>query len=409
MNLRKRSYFFWFVIVMSFSLLKGGAQPVMESNLRQLVSANSGFGFRLLRELAGQKAPGNIFISPYSISSVLQMISTGARGSTREELQEVLGITGFTSANMNAAYDSLSQSIGETQSNVALNIANAVWYRTGAPLDQEFGAVNEKFYKATLAPLDFSDPHGVQTMNDWASQNTHGKIQTIIQPPISPQTAIILANAIYFKGTWLNQFDPKRTRPRPFHLANGIQLQAPMMEQSRTFLYQTGSGFQAVQLFYSGQRLEMEVLLPDADSSLEALLNRLDEKNWQNTILPGFHENRGTLVLPRLKLRYGAELKSPLAALGLKTALSGSADFSGMSASRLFLSEIKHQSYVEVNEEGTEAAAATTGVMALASMRNQPQPFQMIVDRPFLFVISDHLTKSILFLGLIYDPESSGK
>jgi serine protease inhibitor len=407
MNLNRGWYFFLLITAMSFSLLKGAAQPTKESGQQQLVSANTGFGFRLLKELAGAKAGDNLFISPYSISCVLQMISNGARGNTQEELREVLGITGLTTATMNVAYESLSQSISSTQSNALLNIANAVWYRTGAPLNSEFSSVNEKFYQASLAPLDFSDPHSAELMNDWASKNTHGKIRTIIQSPIPADTAIVLANAIYFKGTWLNQFDPKQTKPRAFHLANGSERQVPMMEQTRAFRYQAGSGFQALQLFYSGNRLEMQILLPDPNSSLEALLGQLDAKTWQNAVLPGFRENRGTLVLPRFKLRYGAELKNPLAALGLKSASSRGADFSGMSPSRLFLSQIKHQSFVEVNEEGTEAAAATTGVMALASIRNQPQPFQMIVDRPFLFVISHEATKSILFIGAIFDPGSS--
>jgi serine protease inhibitor len=409
MNLKRGWYDLLLVLVMSATFPKTLAQSTSESAQQELASANAGFGFRLLKELAGEKTQANIFISPYSISSVLQMIGNGARGRTREELLDVLGISSLTGAAMNDAYESLSRSIGSTQTNALLNIANAVWYRAGSPIDSQFASVNEKFYRATLAPLDFSDPHSSQTMNDWASQNTHGRIKTIIQPPIPPDTAIVLANAIYFKGTWLNQFDPKQTKPRDFHMVNGTRQQIPMMEQTRSFRYQEGAGFQAVQLFYSGKRLEMEILLPEPNSNLATFLSQLDAKTWQNSVLPTFREDRGTLVLPRFKLRYGAELKQPLATLGLKNVLSPNADFSGMSSSRLFLSQIKHQSFVEVNEEGTEAAATTTGVMALASIRNQPQPFQMIVDRPFLFVISDEATKSILFMGAVFDPGSSGQ
>jgi serpin B len=406
MNLNRGWYFFALLMAMSFSILKGASQSMADTAQHQLVSANTGFGFRLLKQLGDQERGHNVFISPYSISSVLEMITCGARGSTLEELQQTLGTKAMTTANLNLAYEGLDESISNTETNALLRIANAVWFRAGVSLNPEFASVNENFYKATLAPLDFSNPHSAETMNDWASQNTQGKIKKIIQPPVPADTAVILANAIYFKGTWLNPFDRKQTKPRPFHLIKGNEEQLPMMEQTRSFRYQTGSGFQAVQLFYTGNRLEMEVLLPDSDSSLEALLSRLDEKIWQNTVLPGFHENRGTLVLPRFKLRYGAELKKPLGAMGMATALSPAADFSGMSSSKLFLSAIKHQSFVEVNEEGTEAAAATTGVMALASMRIQPQPFHMIADRPFLFVISDHATGSILFLGLIFDPGS---
>jgi serpin B len=402
----KSSYVYWVVFAMSFSLAKGSGQSSADTNLQQLALANTGFAFRLLKELAHKQPGANVFISPYSISSVLQMISNGARGHTREELGTALGTTGLSPEEMNAAYDNLSHSISDTQSNVLLSIANALWYRTGAQLDAGFVTVNRKFYGATLSALDFSDPRSAQTMNDWAAQSTRGKIQTIIQPPISADTAIVLANAIYFKGTWLNPFDPKQTKPRAFHLNNGSDEPLPMMEQTRTFLYREGGGFQAVQLPYVGKRLQMQILLPETNSNVPAILGQLDATAWQNTVLPGFRENRGTLVLPRFKLRYGAELKSPLAALGLRSALSPGADFSAMSSSRLYLSKVKHQSFVEVNEEGTEAAAVTTGIMALASFRIEPQPFQMVVDRPFLFFISDQVTKSILFMGAVFDPGS---
>lgn len=181
-----------------------------------------------------------------------------------------------------------------------------------------------------------------------------------------------------------------------------------MMQQTRAFSYQEGAGFQALQLPYAGKRLQMEVLLPATNSNLSELVGRLDAQMWQSTILPEFKERRGTLIMPRFTLRYGADLKPPLVAMGLKDAWSTDADFSGMSSNRLFLSKVKHQSFVEVNEQGTEAAAVTTSVMALASFRNEPPPFQMIVDRPFLFLISDRVTGSILFIGAVYDPGATG-
>ncbi len=382
------------------------AQSRAETAESELVSGNTAFGFRLLKELAREQNRANIFISPYSISSVLEMVSNGARGKAREELEQLLGTSGLSMENMNSAYAGLNQSISSAQTNLVLNIANAIWYRSGAQLNGDFAGANEKYYHAELAGLDFADPASIQRMNQWAAQNTQGRIQSIIQPPIPPETTMVLANAIYFKGTWLNQFDPKATRERAFHLAGGDDRQVPMMEQTRTFSYQTGPEFQAIQLFYAGKRLEMDIFLPETNSTLEALLGQLDAQSWPKSILPGFRQDKGTLVLPRLKLRYGEELKKPLANLGLKSALSPRADFSGMSTSPLFLNEVKHQSFVELNEEGTEAAAVTTGVMALASVRNQPQPFQMVVDRPFLFLISDQATKSILFMGLIFDPKS---
>ncbi len=405
-NYLNRRCLLWLTLCMTFSMMKAPAQSSDETAKDSLVSANTGFGFRLLKQLAQAQPRKNIFISPYSVSSVLQMVSNGARGQTHQELQTVLGTTGLSAASMNSANAALGAFIRSAQSNLVLNIANAIWYRKGAEVLGDFAAANQKYYQAELSGLDFSDPASAQLMNQWAAQNTQGRIQTIIQPPIPPQTTLVLANAIYFKGTWLNQFDPKQTRPRTFHLAAGGERSTPMMQQTRDFSYQSGPGFQAVQLFYSGKRLEMEIFLPATNSTLEAFLGQLDAQSWQDTWLPGFRESKGTLVLPRFKLRYGAELSKPLMALGLRTALSPAADFSGMSPSRLFLSEVKQESFVQVNEEGTEAAAVTTGVMALASVRNQPPPFQMVVDRPCLFLISDQATKSILFMGMVFDPGS---
>jgi serpin B len=397
----------WLVFALALPMSKTVAQTNTSTDQQQLVVANSGFGFRLLKELAREERHANLFISPYSISSVLQMLSTGARGQTLEELRKVLGIERMSPTRIDLAYQSLAHSISD-QTNVLLDLANALWYRTRAQLNSDFVEANEKFYQATLSALDFSDPHSAQVMNDWAAEHTKGKIKTIIEPPISADTAMIIANAIYFKGTWLDPFDPKQTRRRPFHAANGKEEPVPMMQQTRTFAYQEGPGFQAVQLAYAGKGLEMEVLLPATNSSLEELVARMDSQFWQGTVLPAFQETRGTLVMPRFSLRYGAELKGSLMALGLKSAWNGNADFSGMSPSRLFLSEVKHQSFVEVNEKGTEAAAVTTGVVALAAFRDQPPPFQMIVDRPFLFLISDKGTGSILFIGAVHDPGGAG-
>jgi serine protease inhibitor len=388
---------------MSATGIKARGQAGSDAGQPRLVSANLDFGFRLLKELSAEKPQANIFISPYSIASVLQMVGTGARGQTQQELRQVLGTAGLGTDEVNAAYQQLTHSL-LSQTNAILTIANALWYRQGAQLKPEFVEVNQQFYGARLSALDFSDPKSAQVMNHWAAEQTHGKIPTIISPPIAPDTAMVLANAIYFKGTWLNQFDPKQTQARAFHLLAGTEQPVPMMRQTRSFLYQEGEGLQAVQLPYAGRELVMQILLPETNSSLQALVGRMDSDFWEKSFLPRFQQRKGTLVFPRFTLRYGADLKAPLSALGVKSALSGGADFSGMSSSQLFLSDIKHQSFVEVNEQGTEAAAVTTGVMALASFRNQPPPFEMVVDRPFLFLITDQRTKCIVFAGLVFAP-----
>ena len=406
----KRPGFAGFVllgVLFSMSTTCTDGQTALPANETRLVSADSDFCFRLIKELSSEQPRANLFVSPFSISSVLQMLSNGARGRTQRELEQVLGTSDLEIGQMNRAYESLGQAIKNDRTNEVLSLANALWYRKGARIQPEFEAVNKQCYGADIEALDFADPASARVMNDWAARSTHGRIKTIIQPPLAPDTAMIIANAIYFKGTWLAPFDPKQTKPRSFHLGAGGDKQTPMMPQTRSFEYLETPDFQAVQLAYAGNRLQMEVLLPATNSTVDALVGKLNAQFWQQTVLRGFHSSRGTLVLPKFRMRYSTELNKPLSVLGLKSAWSSQADFSGISSSPLFVSQIRHQSFVDVNEQGTEAAAVTTGVMALASFRNQPPPFEMIVDRPFLFVISDRRTQCILFVGAVYDPGSS--
>jgi serine protease inhibitor len=377
------------------------ASPTDEA---KLVSGDTSFGFGLLQELAKEQPAQNVFISPYSISTVLQMVCNGAGGATREEMARVLGTSGLEAGALNRAYKGLNQSVRDAETNVVLNIANAIWYRMGVELRPAFVSANKDYYDATMEALDFASPATAGIVNAWAEKNTHGRIKNIIAGRLPGDTAMVLANAIYFKGTWERQFDPKATKQRAFHLAGSSQKQVPMMERTGEFAYQEGNGCQAVRLPYAGRRLGMYVLLPEAGSSAEKLLASLNGEMWQDKLLPQLKTRKGTLALPRFKLEFGAELKGPLEAMGMKLPFSHGADFSGMSASPLFLSAVKHKSFVEVNEQGTEAAAATVGVMSLAIARPITPPFEMVVDRPFVFVIGDNVTKAVLFMGVVFDP-----
>ena len=370
----------------------------------KLVSADTGFAFGLLKELAREEPAKNVFISPYSISTVLQMVGNGAAGGTREEMARVLGTSGLEAEALNAACKDLAESVRSAQADVVLNIANAIWYSVGVELRPRFVSLNKDFFGATLDALDFTDPRTGGIINAWADKNTHGRIKQIVAGRLPGDTQVFLANAIYFKGSWERKFDPKQTKEHAFNLTDGGQKQIPMMQQSGEFDYQEGNGCQAVRLPYTGRRLGMYVLLPKTGSSAEKLLATLNAEVWQNQLRRQFHSCKGSLVFPRFKLEYGAELKRPLTALGMTLPFSRAADFSAMSATPLYLSAVKHKSFVEVNEEGTEAAAVTTARMALLSARPPDPPFEMVVDRPFLFVIEDNLTNAILFVGVVLDP-----
>jgi serpin B len=241
-------------------------------------------------------------------------------------------------------------------------------------------------------------------MNAWASEKTHGRIKRIADGLINEQTALFLANAIYFKGKWLVPFDVKSTMDRPFHLQSGQQKKIPMMDREGLFAYLRAVGYQAVRLEYQDWNLAMYVFLPDVGSSPGKILNRMSGDTWDHVTKPGFNERQGRVVLPRFRLEYGVEMEGYLRALGIKAAF-GKADFSGISSGRLFISAVRQRTFVQVNEEGTEAAAVTGVPMDSGIEENPPKPFEMIVDRPFLFLIEDQRTGIILFTGIVYDPQ----
>jgi serpin B len=372
------------------------------SDQTKLVAANTGFAFDLFQQIARGQPDANIFISPFSVSTVLQMIDHGAVGATKQEMNRVLQVDDLPVETLNAASASLNQSL-KSQTNVILELANAIWYKSGIPLKPEFVAVNKDFFAAELGAVNFDSPQSAQTINSWASRNTHGKIQDVVRWPFDPATRVVLANAIYFKGKWARPFDRKDTKPHLFFVVGGGKKEVPTMWQHGRFAYQSGDDFQAVRLPYAGRRLWMDVYLPGTNSSLTKLLVHFNNTLERNKMLAEFMQREGTLALPRFKLEYSVGLNDSLQALGMKRAFHG-ADFSAMSDESLEVSEVKQKSYVEVNEEGTEAAAVTTGIMQTTAILQPQPPFEMIVDRPFFFVIEDFRTQSILFMGVVNDP-----
>ena len=399
-----------FLLTPFLALLAGlpqaGAAP---ADAQKLAAANNGFAFKLLKQLAQDQSAANIFISPYSASTVLQMVGNGAAGRTKTEMQQVLGTIGLPDATVNKANKEIAQSLNSGNTNVILTTANAIWYRQGKPAKPEFIACNRQFYGATVDALNFADPHAVDIINAWANEKTHGKISRIADGMIDPiYTRLFLANAVYFKGKWADPFDAHDTKDRPFYLRGGGQKIIPMMTKSKTFTYRRGTGYQGVRLPYQNENLAMYVFLPDTGSSLEKLLGILNGDSWQRITKPGFGEKEGTVVLPKFKLEYSVELIQPLEALGMKTAFDvDQADFSGI-ATNLYISAARQKTFGEVKEEGTEAAAVTGMAGLVASAPMPPiNPFTMIVDRPFLFLIEDNQTETILFMGVMFDPATN--
>jgi serpin B len=393
------------VLLFSAGLTVLAAAP---ADQEKLAAANTGFAFDLLKQIAGEQPGTNIFISPFSVSTVLQMVGNGAVGETKAEMQRVLKTAGLPAETLNAACKDLNQSLN-SQTNVILNLANAIWHQEGVRLKPAFVSDNKNFFSAELTGVDFEKPESALTINHWADTSTHGKIKEVVQWPFPPLTRVILANAIYFKGKWDRPFDKQATKDHAFKvLPGGTSKQVPTMWQHGHFNYQQGDGFQAVRLPYAGGRLQMYLFLPDTNSSPPKLLAGFNADTWRDKILPKFQDQEGALALPRFKLDYDVLLNDPLQALGMRQAFdSHNADFSAMADEPLFVSEVKQKSFVEVNEEGTEAAAVTTVTMRAMAVFRPEKPFEMIVDRPFLFVIGDNSTKSVLFMGIISDPTAN--
>jgi serine protease inhibitor len=409
MNVKSSSLSFvtWLIFAALWLALTSTEQAAPSPDAEKLVSANTGFAFKLLKEINRGQPEKNVFISPYGVSTVLQMVGNGAGGTTKEEMRQALGIVGLSQPVQNEASLDLSRMVQAETTNVLLDTANAVWYRKGIDVKAEFISCNQEFYQATVEGLDFADPASAGIINSWVNEKTHGRIPGMISGPIRPTVLLYLANAVYFKGKWSIPFEPKDTKDREFHLRGGRVKKLPTMFQADNFWYRRGTGYQAVRLPYKDWTLGMYIFLPDTNSSPEKLLGIMNGDNWQRVTVPGFSDRKGTLVLPRFKFDYGVDLQPPLRALGIKSAFADKADFSALCKEPAFISEAQQKTFVEVNEEGTEAVAATMMTIEMGIEMNPPKPFEMIVDRPFLFVIEHSETKSILFMGIIFDPAAT--
>lgn len=387
-------------------------QPdVPAPDMTELVRGNTAFAFDLYRALR-EKEEGNFFYSPFSISIALAMAWAGARGKTERQMAETLHFT-LPPDRLHAAFNALDLELarrgqgakGKDEKRFRLHIFNALWGQKGYRFLPEFLETLARHYDAGLRLLDFaSDPEGARkTINDWVSEQTEGRIRDLIPPgAIDTLTRLVLTNAIYFNAAWANPFDPAETRDGAFHLLDGSQVTVPMMRQTAGYRYAAGDGFQAVELPYDGRELAMVILLPDADR-FEEFERSLDAGRLEE-ILSGLADQEVTLTMPRFRVESDFSLKDTLTAMGMPVAFEpGRADFSGMNGRRdLYISAVLHKAFVAVDENGTEAAAATAVIFKEAGA--PMQPVEVTVDHPFIFLIRDLQTGAILFIGRVVNP-----
>ena len=371
----------------------------------RLVKASTSFGFNLFDRIAKQDTNKNVFISPASVSIALSMTYNGASGETQQAIAKALELQGLKIDEVNDFNRNIQQLLANGDTNVELNIANSLWARKDITLESSFLNSVKEFYQAEITNLNFDDPNSVNTINAWVKQNTKDKIEKIVDR-IDPDSLLFLINAVYFKGKWEAPFEKSLTKPQPFTLADGTKIQHPMMSRSGEYRYYDAPNFQAISLPYGSGRFSMEVFLPKSNSNLEEFQQQLTATNWQEWSTK-FTRREGLIQLPRFKVEYETSLKNALQNMGMTIAFDrGQADFRNLSTVKSFISDVKHKTFVEVNEEGTEAAAVTSIEMRVTSARpNEEKPFQMIVNRPFFFTISDRQTGTIIFMGAIKNPK----
>ena len=389
---------------------------VSDSDLADLVSGNSAFAFDLYHALAEEE--GNLFYSPYSISAALAMTYAGARGETEQQMADTMSYR-LPQDRLHPAFNSLDLELAsrgkdgvfEDSERIRLNIANAIWGQAGYQFAPDFLDLLASSYGAGMRTVNFAEaPEGSRkAINDWVAESTEDRIRDLIpEGGISNDTRLVLANAIYFNARWLSTFNEDLTDDHPFHLLNGGSVNIPMMTKTADFGYVKKEGYLALELPYRAGKMSMLILLPDEGqfnefgAALDADLVRQALEEMEHSYLD--------LKVPKFKIESGFNLSETLKDMGMPDAFSGSAaDFSGMDGRKcgkdlrcLTISDAFHKAFVSVDEEGTEAAAATGIVMELTGGRPEPKP--VVIDRPFIFLIRDIATGAIIFVGRVVDP-----
>jgi len=388
-------------LTMALVLLALPALAKEAADTQPTMAGNTAFALDLYGQLRAQ--PGNLFFSPYSLSTALAMTYGGARGNTEKQMAAALRFT-LPQDQLHPVFGALQARLNAVQKKgkIQLASANSLWPQKGYDFLPAFLDLGRQHYGATLTPLDYAGaPEAARKqINDWVEKQTNQKIQDLIQPGVlTPLTRLVLANAIYFKGNWATQFDPKNTVEAPFQLAPGKTAPVPMMFRKGRVGYASYHGTQVIELPYAGGELSMIVILPATVDGLRALEAQLTPALLA-TLTRELPEGEIGVLLPKFKITAEFSLNQSLATLGMTDAFSGKADFSGMNGQRdLFLSAVVHKAFVEVNEEGTTAAAATAPII---EAKAEPTVFR--ADHPFLFLIRDNQTGSILFLGRVANP-----
>ncbi len=370
-------------------------------------SSNAGFSFNIFKELVKEAGNKNIFFSPFSVSSALSMAYNGAEGSTKDAVARTLKFENMALKNINTEYLNLINNLEGADEKVEINIANSMWIsdKFESEVRQDFKNRVKDYYKSEAFIRNFGSYGTVDEINNWIKDKTKGKIDKMVGE-IKPLQVMFLINAIYFKGEWVKKFDEAATKKDDFFLSDGSIIKVNMMSTSGRFNYFEEEDFKAARFPYGKDRVAMYIFLPKENASLDSFIKTLNREKWDeyvNKFQPVYDLE---VKLPKFKIEYGTKrLNGVLTKLGMGVAFSvNNANFKGISSRQIYIDYIDHKAVIEVDEEGTEAAAATVAGFKSRGMEiSRPKP-TFFVNKPFFFVIRDDMSGSILFMGVITEP-----
>ena len=406
-----KKYFLTVIVIMAVLLLQCSKStdpeppdpnptPINLDEAQKLVLQSSNlFGFKLFNDIEEATPAGdNIFISPLSASFALGMVWNGAVGETRKAMASTLEFADLTDEEINLSYRSLMSILPNVDSDVIVALANSIWSRQGKTIVPEYIENCRTYFDARVEEVNFQDPATVNAINQWCSDNTNGRIDEIIKYPVPGDVAMMLLNAVYFKGAWTHLFDLTDTYDGKFILEDGSKVDCRMMNREDTLDYFSNETFQAVDLPYGNGSYSMTILLPNYGKTVDDILMMMNKDNWDQW-MGLFQPTEMPIYMPKFKFEYEISLKDILIAMGMEIAFTPAADFSGMFVDGVgWIDKVKQKTFVQVDEQGTEAAAVTIVVM----IDSVPPGFY--ANHPFLFVIHEHQTGAILFMGKVANP-----
>lgn len=380
---------------------KDPAKITLNYKSEEILEADQAFAFELLGKVNALSEEDNLMISPLSVSYALGMTMNGAAGTTLDAFYDVLHFGELTNAEVNDSYKDLMNQLVRLDDRVEFSIANSIWYKLGYQVLDEFINTNQTYFDAAVRELDFSDPHAVDIINGWIEDKTHDKIRDMLDY-IPADAVMYLINAIYFNATWKYEFDKSQTAEGSFYLDGGGTCTADFMRVEGAFNYTVSGDFSAVEMPYGDSAFSMVVMLPSGERTTDELIDQMDPSRWHSWFENSTVRNV-QIELPKFKYGFKTLLNNPLIDLGLGIAFTDGADFSRITPDvDLYISRVIHQTFIDVQEEGTEAAAATIVEIMETSAGGGPPIFR--VDKPFIYVIKENSTGAILFMGKVGKP-----